>query len=348
MSHCIELPVDKVLSVEGTEWHGIAEHVEAIGEEEITPLCPAIHESPALVNIDGEQIALENHKVLVADYRNCRTDLAPEDQLVPLHIPKAGYKVINNREVWDCMVKALKDFGAIVTSAGTLERGKKFFISVALPDDTEMKINGDKFLAYLNFCTSHDGTIAMNVFDSLIRIVCMNTFRWSMESAGKVGFKVYHTRNADLGMNNLGDLLNAILKGRATLKEVMEYMASVKLSNEEAIAMSAGYFCLSTGKEEIATRSFNSATEIATLFSRGMGNNGETLYDLANGATEYWTSGAGVGKDTSSLGSRVYRSSMGSAADHKSAFIAMMADEATRMDAYKVGKKALASYAKNS
>ena len=346
MSHCIELPVDKVLSIEGTEWHGIAEHVEVIGEEEISPLCPDIHESPALVTIDQQNIQLDNYKVLVADYRNCRTDLDEADQLVPLHIPKAGYKVIPNREVWDCMIKALKDFGAIVTSAGTLERGKKFFISVSLEGENEMKINGDKFLAYLNFCTSHDGTIAMNVFDSLIRIVCMNTLQASREAAGNVGFKVYHTKNASLGMSNLGDLLNAILMGRAQLKEVMEYMAKVTLSNEEAIAMAAGYFCISTGKEEIATRSYNAATEIATLFSRGMGNRGENLYDLVNGATEYWTSGNGVGKATASLGSRVYRSSMGSAADHKAAFVAMMADESDRMTAYKMGKSALDAYAK--
>jgi len=345
MAHCIELPHDKVLSVEGTEWHGLAEHHEEITSTEVAPLFYEIKESPALVEIDGNQISLDNYKVLVADYRTCRSDLDEAEQLVPLHIPKAGYNVIQNREVWDCMETALKGVGATITTAGTLEKGKKFFISADI-GDKEQTINGDKFLSYVNFVTSHDGTIAMNAYDSIIRVVCMNTLRWSMESAGKVGFKVYHTKNADLGMSNLGDLLNAILNGRTRLAEVMTYMASVKLSNEEAIAMAAGYFCISTGKEEIATRSFNAATEIATLFSRGMGNKGETLYDLANGATEYWTSGAGVGKNTSSLGSRIYRSSMGSAADHKNAFVGMMADEASRMEAYKMGKSALDAYAK--
>lgn len=344
MAHCIELPHDKVLSIEGTEWHGLAEQKEEITKEEVKPILHTVKESPALVNIDGQEIPLDNYKVLVADYRTCRTDLDEADQLVPLHIPKAGYKVIQNEEVWDTMETALKGVGAKVTTAGTLERGKKFFISADI-GDKEQTINGDKFLSFVNFVTSHDGTIAMNTYDSNIRIVCMNTLRWSMEAAGKVGFKVYHTKNADLGMSNLGDLLNAILKGRVQLKKVMEYMATVKLSNEEAIAMAAGYFCLSTGKEEIATRSYNAATEIAMLFSRGIGNKGETLYDLVNGATEYWTSGAGVGKATSSLGSRIYRSAMGSAADHKNAFVGMMADEESRGNAYKMGKAALKAYA---
>lgn len=345
MAHCIELPHDKVLSVEGTEWHGLAEHLEVIGKEEVKPLFYKVTESPALVEIDGQQISLENYKVLVADHRGIRDDLEESEQLIPLHIPKAGYKVIQNEEVWNVMEAALKDLGCSVTTAGTLERGKKFFISADI-GEKETIINGDKFCSYLNFVTSHDGTIAMNTYDSTIRIVCMNTLRWSMEAAGKVGFKVFHTKNADLAMGNLGELLNAILKGRTQLKEVMEYMATVKLSNEEAIAMAAGYFCISTDKEEIATRSYNAATEIATLFSRGQGNKGETLYDLVNGATEYYTSGAGVGKATTSLGNRIYRSSMGSAADHKNAFVGMMADEETRKIAYRMGKAALDAYAK--
>ena len=344
MAHCIELPHDKVLSVEGTEWHGLAEQHEEITSTEVAPLFYEVKESPALVQIDGNQISLDNYKVLVADYRTCRTDLDEAEQLVPLHIPKAGYNVIQNSEVWDCMETALKGVGAKVTTAGTLEKGKKFFISADI-GDKEQTINGDKFCSYVNFITSHDGTIAMNAYDSTIRIVCMNTLRWSMEAAGKVGFKVYHTKNANLGMNNLGDLLNAILNGRTMLKEVMEFMGKVTITNEEAIAMAAGYFCISTGKEEIATRSYNAATEIATLFSRGQGNRGESLYDLVNGATEYWTSGNGVGKTGATLGSRIYRSSMGAAADHKNAFVGMMADEESRKDAYKMGKAALDAYA---
>jgi O-acetyl-ADP-ribose deacetylase (regulator of RNase III) len=68
----------------------------------------------------------------------------------------------------------------------------------------------------------------------------------------------------------------------------------------------------------------NAAREIADLFANGIGNNGRNLYDLANGATEYWTSGNGTGRKAN-LASRVYRSQLGSAAEHKRNFIAMLA-----------------------
>jgi hypothetical protein len=74
----------------------------------------------------------------------------------------------------------------------------------------------------------------------------------------------------------------------------------------------------------------NAAREIADLFANGIGNNGRNLYDLANGATEYWTSGNGTGRKAN-LASRVYRSQLGSAAEHKRNFIAMLAGDRDKM-----------------
>lgn len=341
MAHKIEKPHDIVYSIEGTEWHRIADHIPAIGEEQIKRLAFNIIESPAIVQVDGRSVNLDNYKVLVADHRACRDDLTEDQQLVPLHIPKSGYKVIDNRQVWECLLKAFNDLGVKVTSMGTLERGKKFFISVDI-GGAEIKMNKDRFRAYVNFITSHDGELAMSVFDSFIRIVCMNTLIASQDAAGEVGFKAYHTKNADLAISNLGELFNAILKGRAALAEVMSYLAQHKCDNNEALAMAAGYFCLDTDKVELSTRTMNAAQGIATLFSRGIGNNGETLYDLANGATEFWTSGEGTGKGKADVASRTYRSILGSAAVHKQAFVAMLANDDRRKRALQLGKQALA------
>lgn len=340
MAHKIEKPHDQVLSIQGTEWHKLATHLPVIGDAEVAPLLFDIVESPAFVMIDGEQTTLENYKVLVADHRKVRPDLIGADALVPLHIPKAGYKVITNREIWNVMQKSLRDLDCKVTSVCTLERGKKFAISADI-GSSDLVINRDKFKANLNFVTSHDGTMAMETFDSAIRIVCMNTFQWS-RNAAQDKFKVYHTKNANFALDGLGDLLNAILKGRAELVEVMEYLASHKCDPNDALAMAAGYFCLTTDAKDnkLSTRSLNAAKEIARLAANGIGNLGKSLYDLANGATEYWTSGEGVGR-TGSVASQVYRSQLGSAADHKRRFIGMLSDEETRSTMESRGREAV-------
>jgi hypothetical protein len=341
MSHKIEQPWDKVLSVEGTEWHGLAEHKEQIGDEEVNPLLFPIISSPAFVQVDGVQVRLDDYKVLVADHREVRPDLQPNQQLVPLHVPKDGYRVISNREVWDLMSKALRDLDCKVTSVCTLERGKKFSISCDI-GGSEKVINKDNFKSFLNFVTSHDGTMNMEAFDSTIRVVCMNTFQWSRQEASDK-LKVRHTKNADLALDGLADVLEVVLQGRIKLQSVMEYLNDHKCDSNTALAMAAGYFCTVTNSVKLSTRSMNAASEIADLFSNGLGNKGRSLYDLANGATEYWTHGNGTGKvGKATLVSRVYRSQFGQAADHKVRFIDSLANEDTRASMLELGKDAVA------
>jgi hypothetical protein len=340
MAHMIE-DIDRVYSNEGTEWHDLAIPTKVIDEEVFDSLSHDIIESPVTCQVEGQTIALPNHKILVADLRKSRPDLPEDKQFAPLHVPKNGYKVINNRDVINCMKESFAGLDVTITTAGTLEGAKKFFVSVDI-GDSDLIINKDSFKAYVNFITGHDGTLAMTAYDSVIRIVCMNTLMASRQAAGEVGFSVYHTKNADLAMKNLPELFNAILKGRANLKEVMEYLEGNKCDHNDALAMAAGYFCLETDKAELSSRAMNAAQGIATLFTRGIGNKGETLYDLANGATEYWTSGEGTGKGKTSTADRTYRSVMGSAATHKEAFVAMLANDDRRKDALKIGKQAIA------
>lgn len=340
MASGIDTKYDIIYSIEGTEWHGHARHVEEINEEGVQEVLFPIIESPAMVKVDGNDVHLEDYKVLCADLRNCRPDLQPNEQIKPLHIPRSGYQVIDNRRVWNMMQESLRGLGVTISSVGTLEGNKKFFISTSI-GESEMIINKDKYKFFMNFITSHDGTISMTTYDSSIRIVCMNTLKWSLKAQGDVNFKVMHTKNAELAMTNLPDLLQAILKGRTELKEVMEFLGTCKVDKNDALAMAAGYFAVTGGEPKLSSRSMNAASEIGVLFSRGIGCNGETLYDLANAATEYWTSGLGTGKKEVSKSVRLYRSSMGSASEHKSAFIDMLSSENKRNEALLMGRESI-------
>ena len=98
MSHGIE-KTDLMLSTEGYSWHRLDRLVQQIDEETATPLFFDVIESPLMVNIDNQLVNMAGYKSLVADHRAVRPDLAPQDQLIPLHIPKDGYKVIKNKVI---------------------------------------------------------------------------------------------------------------------------------------------------------------------------------------------------------------------------------------------------------
>jgi hypothetical protein len=339
MASGINQKYDKIWSNQGTEWHRVAIPVEKITKELVKPSLFPIIQSPANVIVDGNNIQLDKYKVLCADYRGIRDDLEENELILPLHIPKSGYQVIENEKVWDMMEKTIKDLGAVITSVGTLEAGKKFFVSVSF-EDSDVIINKDQYKFYLNFVTSHDGTITLFVYDSAMRIVCMNTLRASMSdrNTGDLQLRIAHKKNADLAINNLPEVVNSILIGRTKFKEVMEYLADCKVDQNEAIAMTAGYFSADE-KNKLSRQGYNATCEIATLFTRGIACNGETLYDLSNAATQYWTSGLGTGlKDTNDF-TRTYRSAMGSASDHKCDFVSMLSDEKMRKSYTDIGRE---------
>lgn len=333
---------DVMYSTEGFSWHRLDRLAKEITKESVSPIFNKIIEGKLQIEVDGEMVEMEDYKALIADLRG----LGMQKNMVPLHVPKAGYKVITNEEIYDAAVEAIKDVDAKITSIMTLENRKKFALSVNLGDDV-MKVNGDEIHAHLNFVSSHDGTMNLKAYDSTIRVVCMNTLRWSLEAAGEVGFTIRHTKNAEIALENLPELVNAILTGRIQFKEVMEYLATCKVDSNEALAMAAGYFCMESGSPKLSTRSLNTANAIVDLFANGKGNNGKNLYDLANGATEYWTSGDGVGRKASDI-SKAYKSEFGMAADHKSRFVEMLADESRRNTARDMGKEALAEIAAKS
>lgn len=302
----------------GGEWHGKAK-APASGSDSITRadaeiLFAQIVETGLFGCPNGVLTQIPGAKALWAHLGAVRPDILPGSlyEYVSLATPSEGYAVVNNSEVWDVMEKAIKDIGAKIVTAGTLQEFKKFFISVDIGGHIAPR--GDKFQNYLNFATSHDGTIAVTGWDSMTRIVCMNTLRASLAGKASKKFRVYHTKNAVLEIANLGDLINETLTQRQEIAANFERLMDLPCTAIQAHDFALGF--LTEGKEGASTQAINGADEIATLFSRGHGNNGQTRYDLLNGVTEYYSSGSGVGKKSTGA-ERAYKGQFGQAAARK-------------------------------
>jgi hypothetical protein len=326
MAHGIVNPYDIVLSTSSTEWHGLADIVEDINETTVDPLLFPIIQGETFVHVDGASIKVPNRQTLVADLRG-RSQLpedspfflSKDDNLIPMHSPRDSYTPISNRDIWEGLKKSIEGVGGKIVTAGTLNECAKFFVSVDI-GQSESIVNGDTFLSHLNFVTSHDGTLAAQAYDSNVRIVCMNTLQWSLSASGDVGFKVYHTKNAPMGMQRFSELLNAILLGRSTFKNNMEYLNSIAIGYDQAKAIAVSFLNSYSNAGEVSTQMMNMAEEIQDLFKNGKGNNGTTLYSLFNGFTECYTHGAGVGKKSTNS-EKQYKANFGSAAERKYEFV---------------------------
>lgn len=317
--HEIQDPVDKTFSVCGPEWHNKADHVSVIDDTVLEPIFFNVVQRPLLSEVDGITYTIPNYKTLWADFRH-RTDFGDHPQMVNLHVAKESYKPILNRDVWEMAKRAVEGLDCEVSSAGTLGGGKYFYITIVIKGEEEFTIKGDRFKGYFNIITSHNGTMALEAYDSLIRIVCMNTLRWSRSSKGEIDFKVYHTSNCDIAISNMGDILNQILQGRKEFVNQMEYLMSRSCNFAQAMNLVAGWIGEGSRGFKISSQIKNRIDDIALLFSKGKGNAGKSLYDLLNGATEYWTSGNGTGKKSKVI-DKWAKSEFGTAADKKRDFV---------------------------
>ncbi len=103
------------------------------------------------------------------------------------------YQVVQNEQVADMLDKLVDESGAHFETAGSLRGGRSVFVTMKLPES--IRVAGvDDLELYLAATTSHDGTSALRVDATPVRIVCANTQRAAFDRTK--GFYVFrHTSN---------------------------------------------------------------------------------------------------------------------------------------------------------
>jgi len=338
--HGIEKPIDVVFSVEGPEWHNLADVRDVIGQEEKDTVSFGISCWDGSIEHEGRHISFKEGgwKLVIGNFSH-RADIPFENQMIPLFVPRQSYEVMENAEVISALEKAMEGIDYEITSMGTLFGGKRFFICVKLAESKELLLkNGEKLLPYLTFITSHDGSLALEAYDTIIRTVCNNTLEWSRQAAGSVGFKVYHTKGAATRMIGMAELINEILTGRDKFIKVMNELMDIPCTKTRAEDLVLGFFALqdvrkSRDNEEnpkmdllLSTRRKNMVAEIVRLAWAGRGNTGGTLWALLNGATEFWGDGDGTGKKGGKrdTGKKLYSAYFGRGMEYKRDFTAYL------------------------
>ena len=144
------------------------------------------------------------------------------------------YKVVQNRDAF-AFTDALLGDGVRYETAGSLMGGRKTWILAKLP--TRYIIQGEQILPYLVFSNTHDGSGAIKIAMTPIRVVCNNTLNlaldtadrsWSIHHTGDIAAKLEDAREtlfmAEDYMNELGKGFEDLSRKRLTDAAVDEYI----------------------------------------------------------------------------------------------------------------------------
>ena len=258
--------------------------------------------------------------------------------LIPLHVPKAGYQIHQNKDLADSTIQSaisvLGDKNVQIATIGTLGNCSQFFMSISIRGMDTFTIQGKhaKYLhkMFLNLVSSHNGMTASAIMLSIIRAVCQNTVNASLDSAEKNGTanKFKHSKEslAKVTPQAFEKALKGWIATGESYKATLQAFEGQSMTGDGFRAFASGVFT-NDGSDNLSTNSFNRVEDMTALFSHGRGNHGETLGDGINAFTEYFTSGNGVGSGKVSAGKKIASANFGRANDWKRLAISIASNE---------------------
>ena len=216
--------VETMFYVRETPWHGLGTRVmEAPSSED------ALELAGLNWKVRQEPIYTDNN-LLIPGYKANVRDL--DDKV--LGVVTDRYKVVQNDEAF-AFTDGLLGEGVRYETAGALLDGRKVWILARMP--REFIINGEQISPYLVFSNTHDGSGAIKVAVTPIRVVCNNTLNlalstakrsWSMVHTGDVQGKMEEAKQtlfmAEKYMSRLGREFETLRKIELTDRQVMDYI----------------------------------------------------------------------------------------------------------------------------
>ena len=216
--------VETMFYVRETPWHGLGTRVMET---------PSSKEALGLAGLDWKVVQEPVYTQAEELIEGYKANVRDTDRKV-LGVVTNRYRIIQNEEAFG-FTDALLGEGVRYETAGSLQGGRKVWLLARLPH--EYIISGERISPYLVFSNAHDGSGAVRVALTPIRVVCNNTLNlalstakrsWSMMHTGNVQEKLEEAKDtlfrAETYMDSLGKEFDELRKKKLTDKQVMDYI----------------------------------------------------------------------------------------------------------------------------
>lgn len=215
-------------------WHGLGTRVEE---------APTSKEALELAGLNWKVVQKPIYTSSGIPIKGYKANVRETDQNI-LGIVTDRYKVVQNEEAFK-FTDDLLGAGVRYETAGSLQDGKRIWLLAKLPH--EYIIGGEQISPYLVFTNTHDGSGAIKVAVTPVRIVCSNTLNlalstakrsWSTIHTGDINGKMDDAREtlqlAGKYMNCLGKEFNNLQQKKISERKVLEFIEELIPESENA------------------------------------------------------------------------------------------------------------------
>lgn len=272
MAHELEIKADGTASaffVGQPAWHGLGTVLN-------NP--PTIEEALKLAQLDWK-VALRpvfSQPSEGSDYQQVpgyQATVRESDGRV-LGVVGSKFVPLQNQVAFDWFQPFLDSGAVTLESAGALKEGKRVWVLAKLKESeggVEEIVPGDNVEQYILLAHAHDGSLAIRVGFTAVRVVCQNTLTAAVhgnEASNKL-LKIRHTSHAPVAL--------------AVVREIIDTTRREFAANAAIFRMLAA-----TGCDEVTLRKY-----VREVFEPGSAHNEEILPRLVNDVVELFYHGKG-------------------------------------------------------
>ena len=195
--------VETMFYVGEKPWHGLGREIKN---------CPTSEDAIKVAGLDWEVIPKPIYDGQGRELKGYKVNQRSSDWK-NLGIVTDRYKIVQNKDAF-AFTDALLGQGVTYETAGSLESGKRVWMLARLEDRLMAE---EKMENYLVFTNSHDGTGAVRVACTSVRVVCNNTLNLALSKASR------HWSCA-----HKGDIQSKLDEARYTLASAERYMKALE------------------------------------------------------------------------------------------------------------------------
>ena len=214
-------------------WHGLGEIFDAGGD-----LAPDSETAMRLAHLDWS-VGLErlqivggqfDGKEVGGSFANVRQDTG-----AVLGVVGDRYKPLQNAEAFAFLDSLLQDGIMRYEAAMALNGGRKVVLLARMPSVDDIA-EGDRTLRYIFLSTAHDGSGAVTLSPTAVRVVCANTLRLAEGKAHRAGTlcSVRHTASMDTKLEQVRKYLSLFDEQFTGYAESARRLAATKYTKDQA------------------------------------------------------------------------------------------------------------------
>jgi len=200
-----------------------------------------------------------------------------------------NYTIVQNKEAFAFTDELIGTGDVRYETAGSLDGGKKVWMLAQLPD---FSVLGDNIESYLLFSNSHDGSSAVKVTMTNIRVVCQNTLQMALSGATRM-WSFIHKGDFATKVHEAQVTLANAKKYNEAFGEEAERLAKIKISGTQ-LKQFMDYMFPIDDEADYTERKARNQVYLREAFTRAhnmddLGNIKWTAYGLYNAASDFIT-----------------------------------------------------------